>query len=53
MEVIDIDGNIITNERKFLNRWQVDFQNLYSNSVNDDFFSFMIITIVQREKKQG
>ncbi|XP_055998773.1 uncharacterized protein LOC130047523 isoform X1 [Ostrea edulis] len=38
MEVIDTDGNIITNEREVLNRWQIDFQNLYNGSVNTDFF---------------
>jgi hypothetical protein len=38
MEEIDTNGNSITNEREVLIRWQIYFQNLYSNSMKTNFF---------------
>ena len=37
MEVLDNEGNVSLNEQTILERWRVDFQNLYNGSGSEEF----------------
>jgi hypothetical protein len=37
MQVRDQDGNIICDERSVLERWKIDFSNLYNGCNSDEF----------------
>lgn len=37
MDVSDIDGNILKNEKDVLERWQLDFKKLYNGGTSNKF----------------
>ncbi|CAC5397978.1 unnamed protein product [Mytilus coruscus] len=37
MEVVDESGEVLTNEKDVLNKWRIDFENLYNGKNNTEF----------------